>query len=905
MSELPGSAAVSIETVEWFADTGGNLTVRVSGRWRRRRPFGAGQPALVVEAEGRRHRFPAMPEPPSLTGTGPGVWRLSFTVPRWLAPELGRSWLQFGNVIAPLPVAMPAAGATTVGGGSPPLAAPPAVTEPDEAAVADAPPVEAWPMEARASEASPTEAAPVEPSPSEAPPSEAPPSEASEPPPGEPAPSEPAASEEPPGSTTPDDLVARVTSLERDLADARAEHERLAASVAEGERRRREAEQRAHAEQALRRDLARQLSVSEHEAEQARKALGELATAEEHIRTLEAALAQARRRSDEAEQVAAAATAARERAERDLNHRAVADRESPPDAARIGLEFRLADLRGPGTRVPSEPAPPPVPPEPVPPPPPEPVPPPPPEPVPPPPPDPYPPAPPAPPPIPEPPAISAPPPADPVGPALVPTLQRELAARARADAALRARLVDTEARLAARVLLEKRTTATLAELRAELGTLRAALEWERERWAAAERHAADLESALVSQRALSREAFEAIAELREMLAEARAERFARTVPGEPEATEDKPAAQKDAPTTHNDAPVAPDDEPPAPPARTIEVERLSDALSRLRQSIPPQDPAPENETDRPDADPHPDAGTDTAPSAVTAAEDEPAPPLGGDHSPGTELVPLSEPAPAYVAAAAMSTPESPAEPALPERRGHHSLEGPFRRLVHSDADAAGRLLLELLPLQWTAYPHEVAYDLVLGRGRVCMCMTASQGAPKISVQGMPRPRQEVDFQVYGDPASIARLLTAGRLRRLLRRRLAKVRGRRDRLVALSALLGVPLDLRAMHYAGVRLDPASAFALLASMIDPAWTAGSGFTVAHEEPEAPTTYLLVRDGRPLVFTQEAPAAAVTTVLTCKGDELLVALAGEPVAGLSVRGEAEPLEALRRWIKRAQSE
>src|ERR1700749_3425201 len=120
MSELPGSSAVSVESVEWAAESGGNLTVRITGRWRRRRPVSSGQPTLVIEAEGRRHRYPAMPEPPSLGGTGPGVWRLTFTIPGWMAPELGRTWLQFGTVIVPLPVAVPAQPAASVDRPPPP-----------------------------------------------------------------------------------------------------------------------------------------------------------------------------------------------------------------------------------------------------------------------------------------------------------------------------------------------------------------------------------------------------------------------------------------------------------------------------------------------------------------------------------------------------------------------------------------------------------------------------------------------------------------------------------------------------------------------------------------------------------------------------------------------------------------
>jgi hypothetical protein len=115
MSELP--SALGIEAVEWTAEAGGSLTLSVIGRWRRRRPSWGGQPQLVIEAEGTRHRFPAMPEPPSLTGAAPGTWRLSFSVPASLAPHLGgRVWLQFGAVVVPLPTATGGPGGRESGG---------------------------------------------------------------------------------------------------------------------------------------------------------------------------------------------------------------------------------------------------------------------------------------------------------------------------------------------------------------------------------------------------------------------------------------------------------------------------------------------------------------------------------------------------------------------------------------------------------------------------------------------------------------------------------------------------------------------------------------------------------------------------------------------------------------------
>jgi hypothetical protein len=106
MTEPPGlPSALGIEAVEWLAQGADTLTVRVGGRWRRRRPTISGQPLLVIEAGTTRQRFPAMPEPPGLTGAAPGTWQLSFSVPTALARREGaRAWLQLGSIVVPLPV---------------------------------------------------------------------------------------------------------------------------------------------------------------------------------------------------------------------------------------------------------------------------------------------------------------------------------------------------------------------------------------------------------------------------------------------------------------------------------------------------------------------------------------------------------------------------------------------------------------------------------------------------------------------------------------------------------------------------------------------------------------------------------------------------------------------------------
>jgi hypothetical protein len=236
--------------------------------------------------------------------------------------------------------------------------------------------------------------------------------------------------------------------------------------------------------------------------------------------------------------------------------------------------------------------------------------------------------------------------------------------------------------------------------------------------------------------------------------------------------------------------------------------------------------------------------------------------------------------------------------------GGRTLEAAFRRLVKRDADAAGELLLDLLVLQRAAYPHPIAYDLVLGPGRGCVRVTVGEGAPSVERQGSARTREEVDFSVRGEPARIARLLTAHGIWRRVAPRVARVRGRRDGLAALEALLSLPLDLVALGDAGATLRSEALLGLVAGMVDPAWTAGERFVIALRDPDGHATYLGVRDGRPLQVIRTAPAGRVATTIDGPPDVLVAVLSGATVPGGDVSGDVGPLESLRTWIKHAQS-
>jgi hypothetical protein len=770
MSELGSTAAVGIESVEWVDAGAGNLTVRVTGRWRRRRPSGGGAPVLVVEAEGRRQRFAALPEPPSLAGTAPGMWRLSFSVPGELAPVLGgHVWLALGSVTVPLPV--PESGAPET---DEPAAAPVAAEESSEASSAPAdevadPPAGRLEIERAWRRADDAERASAR-------------------------------------------LAGQVSELEQALAAERRDREAASASLADRDRRRRAAEQRAHAEEAMRRELARRLQDGARESARTREAMGELAAAEERARELESELREARRRGDEAERSAASARAARERAEATMAARERADggrgergdSELGAERDRLRFESEVRARRPDVPRVPEEP-----------------------------------------------PAVAVTPPgataSSPVPgpvpetyglpePTIVVALRRELDARVAAEAGLRARTVRAETRLATRVLLEQRTAGTLRELRSELDALREALDSERERRRAAEATAVQLRQELGGQRERSQDAYEAIGELRGALDHLR-----------PPATAPGPAE---------------DGEPGS--AGTATPDRLSDALARLREASEPREPVAE----------------------------EPGPP------------------PAAVTALAAVTPSAPVTPAAPPALalGRPTVDAAFRRLAAREPALAGRLLLDLLGAQRAAWPHPVAYDLVLGPGQGCVQVTVGEDRAAIEMCSAPRTREQVDFRLIGDPARIARLLAAGPLRRLLRLGLARARGRRDRVGALRALLALPLDLGALRAAGMRDEPETLLALVAAMIDPAWTRGERFALAHVDERGATVFLEVRDGSAPLVTRAAPEARVAVTLSGTAGELAGALAtGGPgvaaQAGHAVGGDAAALALVRGWVNRAQ--
>ena len=188
-----------------------------------------------------------------------------------------------------------------------------------------------------------------------------------------------------------------------------------------------------------------------------------------------------------------------------------------------------------------------------------------------------------------------------------------------------------------------------------------------------------------------------------------------------------------------------------------------------------------------------------------------------------------------------------------------------RRMVAHDPEAAGLLVVALLPA------HRLA-----------------------GIETVPR--------IPGPPAKLARVLVRGRLGRRLGWEMAPLDCELSTVSALAGLIRMRASPTDLHGAGVRLDPPLALELAALSIDPRWTLGHRFTLAHRDTS--TTCLQVRDGaRPLV-TSEAPAADVATTIRCPAGALFSLIAGEPGVAATVQGEPRPLALLQQWFERATS-
>jgi hypothetical protein len=394
-----------------------------------------------------------------------------------------------------------------------------------------------------------------------------------------------------------EELSERILELEEALERSRRTPDDLMRQIADEQRGRRLAEQQAFAERARREELQAELAEARVERDPAAEQADEQA-AREHERELQAEIRELRRRADELEHLAAAATLARDRAEGRLNELriALADARArpepvaapnpeeilppPQDAGRsLADEFAVAARAADGwpalRRVESVRA--------------------------------------------------------PSGGAAELALERELTDRRRSNPARNVPVVasatgsaDAGLQAVASLSASMRLAPALAELREELSTLSAIVKRERSGRLAAEERARALEVQLAEQLGRSARAYQAIEGLRGRLAVVGGWGAPAGGASGSEPPSAEPRRVLELAGRLPEAPVDPEAEPEPPagaPLVGVEPERFTDALTRLRTATPARETETETETETAGATtPAPEIGVpDALPATVAPA----------------------------------------------------------------------------------------------------------------------------------------------------------------------------------------------------------------------------------------------------------------------------------------------
>ncbi len=128
-SSVSAQSPLQIDRIQSSRSDGGQVRLQLSGHWVEPQAAVDEEELLVVQVEGRRHRFPASSEHRSKTGgdAGSGHWHASFIVPEWAEPRQdGQAAVWVGNAVVPVPPLHGSSGAgssgaagSAGGGGSP------------------------------------------------------------------------------------------------------------------------------------------------------------------------------------------------------------------------------------------------------------------------------------------------------------------------------------------------------------------------------------------------------------------------------------------------------------------------------------------------------------------------------------------------------------------------------------------------------------------------------------------------------------------------------------------------------------------------------------------------------------------------------------------------------------------
>src|ERR1700729_3912265 len=98
----PADMPVAIDCVDCTRAAREGVALRITGRWLRDAEPGATEPLLVVQVQGRRHRFAGARDGHPLP---PDLWQATFRIPEWAHPrQEGQAALWVGTSVVPVPL---------------------------------------------------------------------------------------------------------------------------------------------------------------------------------------------------------------------------------------------------------------------------------------------------------------------------------------------------------------------------------------------------------------------------------------------------------------------------------------------------------------------------------------------------------------------------------------------------------------------------------------------------------------------------------------------------------------------------------------------------------------------------------------------------------------------------------
>jgi hypothetical protein len=277
------------------------------------------------------------------------------------------------------------------------------------------------------------------------------------------------------------------------------------------------------------------------------------------------------------------------------------------------------------------------------------------------------------------------------------------------------------------------------------------------------------------------------------------------------------------------------------------------------------------------------------------------------------VAPPPEPSPARPRPPAAVEPDREAEPAkeaepvAPDEVPAGSwLPAALERMLERKPAEATVLLLDLVAGQGLHARRPLDYRLsVPGEGMWSVSLRPGRGVVARMDQD-PVPADWGEFELAAEPRALLDVLVDGGSRRVRRR--VKIAGTRRRRRALRAL--PPAELRPGRLAAgeIWLDPLLLLKALAELVDPAWTGGQRFVVAHhvEGPRGRSVWVRVRHRTPLEVLAEAPDEEVAVTINSTQAAFQRFLGGEPAGAekSAIRGDARMLAEYTGWLERARS-